>query len=128
MEFSKRAGWGMRKRTQRRLENQKMERATMKHLGILVKSAAKIDWVYNLARAAGSRNKSVWVHFAENGVLGLQEQQIEKLMPYAKVSICRSSADRLGSATELCRQYGPCFAPPSAVADMIRDCERYLVL
>ena len=105
-----------------------MERVTMNHLGILVKSAAKIDWVFNLARAAGSRNKSVWVHFAENGVVGLQEQQIEKLMPYAKVSICRNSADRLGSATELCRQYGRCLMPPTTVADLIRSCERYLVL
>ena len=100
----------------------------MSHLGILVKSAAKIDWVYHLARAAGTKRKSVWIHFAENGVLGLQQQQIERLMPYAKISICRSSADRLGLAPELFRRYDSCLAPPSAVAAMIRGCKRYVVL
>ena len=100
----------------------------MSQLGILVKSAEKIDWVVHLAQAADSRKKSVWVHFSENGVFGLQEQWIQKLMPYAKVSICRTSADRLGLALELSQRFGPCLASPSAVTDMIRSCERCVVL
>lgn len=100
----------------------------MSNLGILVKSGAKIDWVYNLARAAFSRGKTVWVHFAENGVLELREQQIENLMPYARVSICKSSADRFGLSQQLSQRFGSCFAPASAVAEMVRACDRYVVL
>ena len=100
----------------------------MSDLGILVKSGTKADWIFNLARAAGTRKKSVWIHFAENGILGLHEQQIEKLKPYARISICRSSADRLGLVQNVSRRFSSCLVPPTAAADMIRSCERYVVL
>jgi len=100
----------------------------MNSLGILVTSAARIDWVFKLAEAAVTREKNVWVHFCEQGVLGLCDREIDTLTTCAKVSICTSSVERFGLNRLLFRRCGPFFAPPSAVAELVRTCERYVVL
>ena len=100
----------------------------MSHLGILVHSTARIDWVFQLAKAACARGKTVWVHFAENGVFELCDREIEKLSQYGKVTICIASAERFGLQQRLSRRCGANLAPPSVVAELVRACERHVVL
>lgn len=100
----------------------------MSLLGILVKTASRREWVSNLAQAAADRKKSVWVHFAEQGVRGMRIQEIENLSRYGKVSVCRTSAERFGMHPHLSRQWHPYLAPPSAMAELVSRCDRLVVL
>jgi hypothetical protein len=104
------------------------EKNAMKQLGILVKSAARIDWVFHLAEAANLKGKTVWVHFAENGVRGLRGWEIDKLSRCGKVSICSTSAERFGLKRLASGQCDSYLAPPSAMAELVRTCERHVVL
>ena len=100
----------------------------MDQLFILVKTASRIDWVLNLAEAAGRKGKVVWIHFLENGVLGLDDRQIEKLARFGRVSICQSSADRFGEHLHRSRRCSRHLVSPAVVAEMVRECERQIVL
>ena len=100
----------------------------MSHLGLLVKTASRIQWAFNLAEAAADGGKKVWVHFAEHGVCGLRKREIESLSRFAKVSICMTSAERLGLHPQLSKQGSPYLTSSSAITELIRDCDRYVVL
>lgn len=100
----------------------------MSQLGILVKSAAHIDWVVQLAEAAHIKKKTVWIHFAENGVLGPGDREIDRLLRCGKVSICATSAKRFGLHQRLPARCDRYLAPPSAMAELVTTSERCVVL
>ena len=100
----------------------------MSHLGILVKSASRTKWACNLAKAAAERKKKVWIHFSEHGVCGLCGKELDNLLRFGKVSICKDSAKRFGHNPQLSRQCAPYLASPGTVAELVSECDRLVVL
>ena len=96
-------------------------------LGILVSSDKHLDYVIALTKAAHEKSKKVQIFFTGQGVLLTQKPEFEKLVSKAKLSVCDVSFRANGLEGEVPGVGFKDFATQARNADMIKECDRYLV-
>jgi predicted peroxiredoxin len=96
-------------------------------LGILVSSNKHLDCVIALTKAAHDKGKKVQIFFTGQGVLLTQQPEFAKLVGKAKLSVCDVSFRANGLEGEVPGVGFKDFATQARNAEMIKECDRYLV-
>ena len=96
-------------------------------LGILVCSNKHLDWVIALTKAAHEKGKKVQIFFTGHGVLLTQKPEFKELVGNAKLSVCDVSFRANGLEGEVPGVGFKDFATQARNAEMIKECDRYLV-
>lgn len=96
-------------------------------LGILVSSNKHLDCVIELTTAAQEKGKEVRIFFTGQGVLLTQQPEFAKLVGKAKLSVCDVSFRANGLEGEVPGVGFKDFATQARNAEMIKECDRYLV-
>jgi predicted peroxiredoxin len=97
------------------------------NLGILVSSDKYLDYVVKLTSAAHKKGKAVHIFFTGKGVLLTQSPQFKKLVGKAQVKLCDVSYRALGLEGDVPGLGFKDFATQAKNAEMIKECERYVV-
>lgn len=97
-------------------------------LGILVSSAKHLDYVIALADAAHAKGKVVQIFFSGHGVKLTQSPDFKKLVGKAKLSVCDVSFRANGLSGEVPGVGFKDFATQARNAEMVAECDRYIVL
>jgi predicted peroxiredoxin len=96
-------------------------------LGILVSSDKHLDYVIALTTAAYDKGKSVQIFFTGRGVLLTQKAEFAELEGKAKLSVCDVSFRANSLEGDVPGVGFKDFATQARNAEMIKDCDRYLV-
>ena len=96
-------------------------------LGMLVSSDKHLDYVIELTAAAHEKGKKVWIFFTGRGVFLTQHPEFAKLVGKAKLSVCDVSFRANGLEGEVPGVGFKDFATQARNAEMIKECDRYLV-
>ncbi|MBN1832912.1 MAG: hypothetical protein JW896_12470 [Deltaproteobacteria bacterium] len=100
---------------------------TPKKLGILVSSEKHLDKIINLCEAAKEKGVVVTIFFTHRGTLLTQEPRFSELKGKARISICRAAFENHGLKSPIERMDGKDFGTQARNAEMIEECDRYLV-
>lgn len=96
-------------------------------LGILVSSNKHLNYVINLTRAAHEKGKEVRIFFTGKGVSLTKDPDFQKLIGKAKISLCDVSYRSLGLEGDVPGLGYKDFATQAKNAEMIKDCDGYVV-
>lgn len=96
-------------------------------LGILVCTDKHLDHVIQLTDAAHQKGKEIKIFFSGKGVLLTQKPEFEKLVGKAKLSVCDVSFRSNGLSGDVPGVGFKDFATQARNAEMIDECDRYLV-
>ena len=97
-------------------------------LGILVSPDKHLDYVISLTEAAHAKSKEVRIFFSGRGVYLTQSPDFEKLVGKAKLSVCDVSFRAYKLSGEVPGVGFKDFATQARNAEMLEECDRYLVL
>jgi len=97
-------------------------------LGILVSSKKHMDYLIALTDAAHAKGKEVRIFFSGQGVYLTQSPDFKKLVGKAKLSVCDVSFRAYGLSGDVPGVGFKDFATQGRNAEMVEDCDRYLVL
>jgi predicted peroxiredoxin len=96
-------------------------------LGILVSSDKHLDYVIKLTTAAHEKGKKVRIFFTGRGVFLTQQPEFSNLVGKAKLSVCDVSFRANGLEGDVPGVGFKDFATQARNAEMIKECDRYLV-
>ncbi|UCH21453.1 MAG: hypothetical protein JSU83_23645 [Deltaproteobacteria bacterium] len=96
-------------------------------LGILVSSDKHLDYLVKLTSAAHIKGKEVRIFFTGKGVLLTQKPEFEMLVGKADIKLCDVSFRSLGLQGNLPGLGFKDFATQAKNAEMIKECDRYVV-
>lgn len=97
-------------------------------LGILVNSDKHFDYVYQLARAARHRGIETRIFFTGRGVLLTQQEAFKKLVGLARLAVCEVSFRANNLSGEVPGVGFKDFATQAVNAEMVAECDRYIVI
>jgi hypothetical protein len=97
-------------------------------LGILVSSKKHLDYLIALTDAAHTKGKQVQIFFSGQGVYLTQSPDFKKLVGKAKLSVCDVSFRAYKLSGDVPGVGFKDFATQARNAEMVGDCDRYLVL
>jgi predicted peroxiredoxin len=101
--------------------------AKPKTLGMLVSSDRHLDYVIRLTDAAFSKGIEVKIFFTGNGVRLTRSPELKKLIGKAKMALCDVSFRALGFTGDVAGMGFKDFATQAKNAEMVKDCDRYVV-
>lgn len=96
-------------------------------LGIVVGTDQHLDWVIKLADAAHVKGKNVEIFFTGYGVHLTQRPEFEQLVGKAKLSVCDVSFRAYGLSGDVPGVGFKDFATQARNAEMMNECDRYVV-
>ena len=96
-------------------------------LGILVSSDKHLDYIVELTTAAQEKGKKVRIFFTGRGVFHTQQPEFAKLVGKAKLLVCDVSFRANGLEGDVPGVGFKDFATQAKNAEMIKECDRYLV-
>jgi len=96
-------------------------------LGIMVSSDKHLDHVIALTKAAHEKGKKVQIFFTGRGVLLTQNPEFAELVGKAKLAVCDVSFRANGLEGDVPGVGFKDFATQARNAEMIKECDRYLV-
>ena len=96
-------------------------------LCILVSSEKHLDYVINLTCAAYEKGKDVRIFFTGKGVRLTRDQDFQKLIGKAKLSLCEVSYRALGLKGDVPGLGFKNFATQAKNAGMVKACDGYVV-
>lgn len=96
-------------------------------LGILVSSDYYLDKVISLTTAAHQIGKKVEIFFSHTGVFLTQKPEFEQLVGKAKMALCLYCFEKYGLEGDVPGIEEKDFATQARHAEMIKECDRYLV-
>lgn len=96
-------------------------------LGILVGTDKHLDWVIKLTDAACAKGKRIEIFFTGDGVRLTQHEGFKALVGKAKLSVCDVSFRALGLSGEVPGLGFKDYATQARNAEMINECDRYVV-
>ncbi len=96
-------------------------------LGILVGTDKHLDYVINLTKAAHAKGKTVEIFFTGYGVYLTQKPEFEQLVGKAKLSVCDVSFRAYGLSGDVPGVGFKDFATQARNAEMMIECDRYVV-
>ncbi len=98
-------------------------------LGICVTTGRNMEHVVGLAKAAKAAGRDVRIFFTGDGVDLTQDPRIAELVGVAKMTLCEVSYDGHGHKGKQVPGFGfKDFATQEKNAEMVEQCERYVVL
>ncbi len=101
----------------------------MATLGICVTTKDSMAHVVGIAKAAKAAGKEVRIFFTGDGVDVTQDPRIAELVGVAKMTLCEVSYDGHGYKGKAVPGFGfKDFATQEKNAEMVEQCERYIVL
>lgn len=98
-----------------------------KKLGILVRDDAYLDQVIKLTQAAHSKGVETRIFFTGQGVMLTQDKEFESLVGKARLSVCDVSFRANGLTGDVPGVGFKDFATQAKNAEMIEECDRYIV-
>jgi hypothetical protein len=98
-----------------------------KSLGILVSSTQHMDTVIALCRSAQKKGVEVSIFITHLGARLTQDMRFEKLRDLAKMSLCNVSFESLGLRPPVPGIDAKDFATQARHAELIEECDRYVV-
>ena len=99
-----------------------------KNLGIFVSSGRHLDRIIKLCQAARKKDVDVTIFFTHLGALLAQDPRFGELEGLAKMSICKMSFESHGLKPPIKGIGEKDYATQTRNADLIDDCDRYVVL
>ena len=100
----------------------------MATLGILIITDSHAKYVREIVHAAHHKGHLVRIHLTGSGVKVAGSTAFEPVGAWAKITICRQSAEKLGLTEDLERRYPHILTDDESIADVILGCDRHLVL
>lgn len=100
----------------------------MATLGILLITESHAAYAGEIARAAHDKGHSVRIHLTGQGVKVAGSTALEHLDTWAKITICRYSAEEMGLAEDIGQRHPHMLTADRHSADIIVGCDRHLVL
>ena len=98
-------------------------------LGICVATNRNLQHVIGLAKAAKAAGKEVRIFFTGDGVELTQDARMNELVGVAKMTLCEVSYDARGFRGKPVPGLGfKDFATQDKHAEMVAECERYVML
>lgn len=99
-----------------------------KTLGILVNTDKHFSYLYPLAKAAHQKNIETRIFFTGPGVLLTQRSEFAQLVGLAKLSVCEVSFRANGLSGEVPGVGFKDFVTQATNAEMVEQCDRYIVM
>lgn len=96
-------------------------------LGILVTSDKHFNYVINLTETACNKGKKVNIFFTGKAVKLIESPDFSRLSSKASLAICDWSAHSLGLSKPLPDIDPGIFEPQTRHAEIMKDCDRYVV-
>lgn len=97
-------------------------------LGILVNSDKHFDFVYHLATAARKKGIETHIFFTGQGVLLTQDSAFERLAGLARLKVCEVSFRAFDLKGDVPGVGFKDFATQAINAEMVAQCDRYVVM
>lgn len=99
-----------------------------KTLGILVNTDTHFHYLHQLAKAAHKKGIKTQIFFTGPGVLLTKRSEFNQLVGLAKLSVCDVSFRANGLSGEVPGVGFKDFVTQAVNAEMVADCDRYIVL
>ena len=100
----------------------------MATLSILITTDNHSAYACEIAHAAYDKGHTVRIHLTGPGVKVAASTALEALGAWAKITICRLSAEQMGLAEDIGRRYPHMLSADEQIADIIVESDRHLVL
>ncbi len=97
-------------------------------LGILVNTDKHFDYVFQLAKAAHGKGIETRIFFTGQGVLLTQRQEFKRLVGLARLTVCEVSFRANQLSGEVPGVGFKDFATQAVNAEMVAECDRYIVM
>jgi predicted peroxiredoxin len=99
-----------------------------KTLGIMVNTDKYLDYLYELVKAAHTKDIKTYIFFTGPGVLLTQKDKYNQLVGLASLSVCDVSFRANGLSGEVPGVGFKDFVTQAVNAEMVAQCDRYVVL
>ena len=103
-------------------------KADMATLGILITTNGHATYAREIVHAACDKGHRVRIHLTGPGVKIVGNRAFDILGDWARITICRHSAEQLGLADNIQGRYPHMLTTDEGMADIIVGCDRHLVL
>ena len=98
-----------------------------KSLGIFVSSDQHLDKIIKLCKAAKKKDVDVTIFFTHLGTLLTQEKRFYELKGLARITLCKVAFERQGLHPPVPGIGEKDFATQARHAEVIEECDRYVV-
>ena len=98
-----------------------------KSLGIFVSSDQHLDKIIKLCKAAKKKDVDVTIFFTHLGTLLTQEKRFYELKGLARITLCKVAFERQGLHPPVPGVGEKDFATQARHAEVIEECDRYVV-
>jgi len=98
-----------------------------KSLGIFVSSDQHFDKIIKLCKAAKKKDVDVTIFFTHFGTLLTQEKRFDELKGLASMALCKVAFERQGLRPPVPGIGEKDFATQARHAEVIEECDRYVV-
>ena len=98
-----------------------------KSLGIFVSSDQHLDKIINLCKAAKNKDVEVTIFFTHLGTLLTQDSRFGELQGLAGMTLCKVAFESLGLKPPVHGIGEKDFATQARHAEVIEECDRYVV-
>ena len=98
-----------------------------KSLGIFVSSDQHLDKIIQLCKAAKKKDVDVTIFFTHLGTLLTQEKRFYELKGLARITLCKVAFERQGLHPPVPGVGEKDFATQARHAEVIEECDRYVV-
>jgi predicted peroxiredoxin len=98
-----------------------------KSLGVFVSSNQHFDKIIKLCKAAKKKNVDVTIFFTHLGTLLTQEKRFDELIGLAGMTLCKVAFERQGLRPPVPGIGEEDFATQARHAEVIEECDRYVV-
>jgi predicted peroxiredoxin len=98
-----------------------------KSLGVFVSSDQHLDKIIKLCKAAKDKDIDVIIFFSHLGTLLTQEKRFDELKGLARTTLCKVAFERQGLRPPVPGIGEKDFATQARHAEMIDECDRYVV-
>ena len=98
-----------------------------KTLGIFVSSDKHLDKIIGLCRAAQRKGVEVTIFFSHLGTLLTQDSRFKELEGLARIDLCKVAFQSQGLRPPIPGIDEKCFATQARHAEVIGECDRYVV-
>jgi hypothetical protein len=99
-----------------------------KTLGIMVNTDKYLDYLFELVKAAHKKDIKIRIFFTGPGVLLTQEAKFNQLVGLGKLTVCDVSFRANGLSGKVPGVGFKDFVTQAANAEMVANCDRYIVL
>ena len=98
-----------------------------KSLGVFVSSNQHVDKIIKLCKAAKNKDVDVTIFFTHLGTLLTKDSRFDELEGLARIDLCKVAFESQGLRLPVPGIDEKCFATQARHAEVIEECDRYVV-